>query len=115
VPLSWWSGAGSNRRPSAFQRTALPRADQAECAGPSGRRRALGVINPAERISAGFQIRIARTYIDPSDLDAEFRRRGFTGMPRELRRQAGHLREMAKKTNNPERRAELEAKRSVEQ
>jgi len=23
MPLSWWSGAGSNRRPSAFQRIPL--------------------------------------------------------------------------------------------
>jgi hypothetical protein len=60
-------------------------------------------------VSAGFQVRIARTPLAPADIAAETRRQGITRTPRELRNRAANLRSMAAKTTKPERRAALQA------
>ena len=48
-------------------------------------------------VNAGFQVRIARTSIPPSDIAAEARRQGITASARQLRNRAANIRYMATK------------------
>ncbi len=60
-------------------------------------------------VSAGFQVRIARTPIAPADIAAEARRQGITRTTQELRSRAANLKSMATKATNQERLAVLNA------
>ena len=60
-------------------------------------------------VNAGFQLRIARTPLDPADIAAEARREGITRTAAQLRSRAANLRFMATNTTKPERLAALNA------
>jgi site-specific DNA recombinase len=64
-------------------------------------------------VDAGFQVRISRTPIPPSDIAAEGRRLGIAASARQLRNRAANIRYMTTKTAKPERLAALDAELAV--
>jgi site-specific DNA recombinase len=60
-------------------------------------------------VAAGFQVRIARTYLSAAEVADEVRRLGITKSARQLRLRAANLRFMMSKTDKPDRIAALEA------
>jgi hypothetical protein len=79
-------------------------ADRWEEADEAGRRQLM--------VSAGFQVRIARTPIAPDEIAAEARRQGITRTKRQLGNRAANLRFMVTKAGQPERLATLHAELS---